>query len=1155
MKRYLYILLAAITVVACQKDDTTDGGLQYPEGSVQFTTDMAQSRASQTTTMNAEGEQFQVAAYAKSSSSDYSRYFTTSVEYSNSAWGYEDTQFWPESGEVTFHAYSVGKSDWWLIENYLADNFADEADMAKHTITYTTNTGVYHQGDLLVANVTAQKSAQTEIEFSHALSGVGFTLQFADETNIYLNSLGIEYGGGKFVREGSYNFSDGEWTLSDTYFTDDDNTTEIPYYGSMQATSFTFSDNIFFLPQAITAESYIKVTVDYDILNEDKNNTSDTSTTNRIPVSVSATLPSLDNSGEYEMGYIYTYDLVVNNGEISVGEISVAEEVTTDATYGNIYLEEITSRTLYTSLFSSESEEEVTSYVTDFYSNNTGITVPDEATITSDVAELCDVKYGQYYLTTALRARNLIESGVRDFVIVGDYGAKDDGNAEFAKFGYWGGLGSPFNIAIWTLDPTYFGMEEYLFSVDMRNVTGLPTFESTHDLDLLEDATIVNNLNYTDPVMPAGIFYYVYNLREITLPSEVLAIDKDAFAGCNMLEDIDIQNVIHLESGALFECAALQHIHNGALTRVHDYAVQSCKKLESIDLSLCEEIDSYGFSGCTLLNGVNLTNLRSVGKHAFSDCSKLTFSDEYINPAKLEGVVGENAFEECNLLEGAIDLTATTEIGSSAFIDCYKLSVTFTGSSKITSVGSNSFKSCYEVEDFRMPEVTSVGAMAFYECSKLTFSQDNEMNTLSTISSNAFQGCSSIGQISINKLSSIGTYAFYGCKSLKISGNVGDGTTTYNGANITSIGKFTFGDCSSLDNYFIFDNVVGTVGSYAFSGCTNIKGLSMDNITSYEQYFVSDCNSLESVSFESVAQNSVEWESTSGDVTVTKSISIPEMLQGSRGTLKSVNLPLITQIADGGFSDFTLLSDIDVESVVTIGDSGFSGCTSLTSINLPNATTLGSNTFSDCSFTELYLPEVTTAGSSFISGVGSNLSSLIMPKLESAASVLSQSGIYSGTIPDSDWIPYNDNIITLDLSGATNDLGSCALAYFTELKSANLSSVKSIAWQTFVGCSNLEELYLSSVESISTYSAPFSGCTSLVKLDLQSFEQFYSTDDDGNITTYDPSTNNYSVFADIPHDCVIRLSTTQYAAADLVTLTWAGRTWGGILSPDEDFNP
>ncbi len=245
--------------------------------------------------------------------------------------------------------------------------------------------------------------------------------------------------------------------------------------------------------------------------------------------------------------------------------------------------------------------------------------------------------------------------------------------------------------------------------------------------------------------------------------------------------------------------------------------------------------------------------------------------------------------------------------------------------------------------------VTSIGGLAFYDCSSLTSVIIGE--SVTSIGGLAFYGCTSLTSVTIGKsVTSIGESAFYSCSKLTKTNYTGDiagwcnikfGDSSANPMcyshnfyindqeikdlvipnSVTSIGDFAFYDCSSLTSVIIGESVT-SIGSHAFYGCTSLTSVTIPNsVTSIGNGAFSDCSSLTSVTIgESVT-------------------SIGERAFAECSSLTSITIPnSVTSIGDNAFYSCSGLTSVTIpESVTSIGDWAFSGCSSLTSITIPES--------------------------------------------------------------------------------------------------------------------------------------------------------------------------------------------------------------------------
>ena len=309
-------------------------------------------------------------------------------------------------------------------------------------------------------------------------------------------------------------------------------------------------------------------------------------------------------------------------------------------------------------------------------------------------------------------------------------------------------------------------------------------------------------------------------------------------------------------------------------------------------------------------------------------------------------------------------------------------SVTNNGTTySVTSIGYMAFYECSGLTSVTIPNsVTSIGADAFYECSRLT--SVTIPNSVISIGNSAFAGCSSLTSVTIpNSLIHIGNYAFRSCSGL-ISITIPN--------SVTSIGKEAFYGCSSLTSITI-PNSVTSIANYTFCRCSSLTSVTIPNsVTSIGEEAFYECSSLTSVTI----PNSVT--------------SIGDDVFFGCSSLTSVTIPnSVTSIGYRVFKDCTSLTSVTIpNSVTSIGNSAFSGCSSLTSVTIPNSvTSIGDHAFYGCNgLTSVTIPNsVTSIGGSVFSGC-SSLTSVTIPNSVTSIGMWAFyycSSLTSVTIPNS----------------------------------------------------------------------------------------------------------------------------------------------------------
>ena len=177
-------------------------------------------------------------------------------------------------------------------------------------------------------------------------------------------------------------------------------------------------------------------------------------------------------------------------------------------------------------------------------------------------------------------------------------------------------------------------------------------------------------------------------------------------------------------------------------------------------------------------------------------------------------VIGEGAFNGCELLESIVISNGVTDIGQSAFNWCNSLKSVIIPNS-VTNIEDGAFSECSSLKNIVLP------------------------NRIPKIETGTFAGCESLKSIIIpNSVTHIEDLAFERCTYLK-SIAIPD--------SVTKIEAYAFNLCESLKNITLSQNLT-KIGESAFRGCTSLKNITLPNsITKIEDYTFNDCNSLESI--------------------------------------------------------------------------------------------------------------------------------------------------------------------------------------------------------------------------------------------------------------------------------------------------------------------
>lgn len=957
MKRYSHILFCTaiiLAVVGCKKS-TLEPSPTQSDQLIRFTTSVEATKATETdlTALQTYG-QFNIATFLTDDVNTH--YYTDIVKYSNSQWSSDVNRYWPVSYDLNMFAYSP-------LEDFVDINSSEI--YADYSLTYTTPADIYGQVDLLVKTLTNESPSDdltaVNLKFDHALSSIKFKVQFEDESNITLSTITIKYI--NIEKERTYNFASEAWGASESIYFDttDGLTTSIGVDETKTTTDPTESSIVFdgiteqlmIIPQPVdlssqSAPHYISIQIAYTL------NSSDGSTLVETGV---MPLPAPNTVSAYLQGEVYTYNIIVNGELITFSDITIEDQNNPVYAYGNIDLALITAPMTAAEI------------------GYTGTTETD----------------AQLYYTTAQRVKDLLDDGVRDFVVVGSMGANNEDSENTlgnGKLGCYGSTSSPFYIGA-QLASLGSGSED-LFSIDLRGTFDYPRFaDANNDTSDSDEVAVVsdNTIDDDEPILIAGLFANLDWLDEVILPHGIAAIGNHAFESCGALRSIDIADVEHIEIGAFQDCDALVTVENGALTRVHEHGFDNCTSLTTIDLSNVLEIDDFGFVDCSSLTNVNLSNLDDIGQHAFNGCFNLTLVEGTDIPDFT--MVEDYAFSKCYRLgeNGAkINLALATKVGDHALAECEHIQLSSGYLNELTEVGTYGLYKCTLLgsgQEFSIPNLASVGMAGFADCPEVNIVEGLE--NLEIISYYAFQNCTSLTGYStgatnkILSLPKVTTVEGYGLSNTAI-------TNVSFSNKLGSIGEFAFNECRALTTISGLESVT-SVGAYAFSDCSVLEELNLPEVVDFGTCFISGCNAIKTLKMEALISQTATYSdgddyenifSSIENLTTLETLILPsveaeltaqyevydeegnvEYFNDWNFIISNTNLEYVDLASVGGsiggwqhFSDNVNLKYLDLSSITEVSSMTFQENDVVVSIDLRSATTIGQMTFQKCTSLE-----------------------------------------------------------------------------------------------------------------------------------------------------------------------------------------------------------
>ena len=319
--------------------------------------------------------------------------------------------------------------------------------------------------------------------------------------------------------------------------------------------------------------------------------------------------------------------------------------------------------------------------------------------------------------------------------------------------------------------------------------------------------------------------------------------------------------------------------------------------------------------------------------------------------------IGTNAFSGFTNATYVVIRPEVTSIGARAFYDCQNLNIsTLEGVDlNVTSIGDYAFYHCYKLT--KAPfcnKLTSIGTSAFESC-KLP--EIVIPNSVTTIGSRAFTGCSSATKIIIGSgVTTIGDMAFgYPGQSL---------TTIIIGSNVTNIGADSFYESRWVnDVYFYADpsklTWFDSGNNFAWSG-TRVHVYSLSAWKKFVD--MNHYNYVGDLAGKGVPDEVLWSYDGAGTMFVSGTGNMADIYQVMACPWDSYKNDIthvviengVTSIGAGCFVGYPNLSSVDVHaSMKSIGTNAFRDCQNLKSITLgSNVTTIGSDAFYNCTAME-----------------------------------------------------------------------------------------------------------------------------------------------------------------------------------------------------------
>lgn len=208
-------------------------------------------------------------------------------------------------------------------------------------------------------------------------------------------------------------------------------------------------------------------------------------------------------------------------------------------------------------------------------------------------------------------------------------------------------------------------------------------------------------------------------------------------------------------------------------TDIEKSAFYGCNMLEEVEFPVgLKTIGQWAFINCSSLNKISVDKGDTAGSTTPS--AHLDFTDM----PQLNSIQGES-FKYCRGIEEITTSPALKSIaGGSAFLGCNHLE-TLNLDSATKTLANSCFQGCESLTNLAIPSDCNLGNSCFQGCTGLTSVSFSEGTNKNTLGNSAFNGCTNLETVTLNGITSIGASCFYNCTSLQ-SIEIPDSSTVNN---------------------------------------------------------------------------------------------------------------------------------------------------------------------------------------------------------------------------------------------------------------------------------------------------------------------------------------------------------------------------------------
>ena len=612
-------------------------------------------------------------------------------------------------------------------------------------------------------------------------------------------------------------------------------------------------------------------------------------------------------------------------------------------------------------------------------------------------------------------------------------------------------------------------------------------------------------------------------VTSITIPSDVLEVQKYAFYNCTELETVTFlkddkgESCPYIREYAFYGNKKLKNINLEEIELIGESAFEKCDSLKVVDLSKIYAIGRRAFKDCISLESVDLTTLRNAGPEVFLNCTSLESVNNGIFTKFSEGMfknsglktltynadrIPNNCFANCDNLTDVTISRTIVYVGENAFADSNNLeTVTFVDGAGTEFIYEEAFANCSKLTTVVLPDSSfDMEAGVFTNCVELSTVEFNKNTYITTNLGQVFKGCESLETFVVNTNNS--NYKTNGNlllsndeKAIIIAAPSFEYGEYVIPSGIKTISEAAFSSIETLTKINLND--VEVISSKAFEDCINLIEVTLnDNTTLYEYAFADSINLAKVNGIENLKTISAYAFMNTGLTSLTLSnVEIKEGAFSGNKNLETVNVET-SSVAPYAFANSTALTTATITSN-EIGAYAFVNCSSLEVVNLIEVEKINEYAFmgdrnlqciesdtlkyvgdyafaNNISLNNLSLTNVIEIGNyAFASTTNEKANSLTQLVFENTLEKVGEYAFYLST-----------NLETVTIGSSLDTIGQYAFSKCSSLTSFETTGhVGLINEATFAENEKLETVAISGIEYINE--AAFYGCLKLVNINLE----------------------------------------------------------------------